>query len=92
MNEEEIVNRFEEIRNELKMYREQLDSFKEDLKIDGPSGQYHVEVLFDRDAAAIGRQNVIVSDAAKLPILNANLSVLDRGGLASWPLRSRRCR
>ena len=33
MNEEEIETRFEEIRNELKMYKEQLDSFKEDLKI-----------------------------------------------------------
>jgi hypothetical protein len=33
MNEEEIEHRFDEIRNELKVYREQLDSFKEDLKI-----------------------------------------------------------
>jgi hypothetical protein len=33
MNEVEIEHRFEEIRNELKAYREQLDSFKEDLKI-----------------------------------------------------------
>ena len=33
MNEEEIEARFEEIRNELKAYQEQLDSFKEDLKI-----------------------------------------------------------
>ena len=33
MNEEEIEHRFDEIRNELKAYREQLDSFKEDLKI-----------------------------------------------------------
>jgi hypothetical protein len=33
MNDEEIEHRFEEIRNELKAYREQLDSFKEDVKI-----------------------------------------------------------
>jgi hypothetical protein len=33
MNEEEFEHRFDEIRNELKAYREQLDSFKEDLKI-----------------------------------------------------------
>jgi hypothetical protein len=33
MNEEEFEHRFEEIRNELKAYKEQLDSFKEDLKI-----------------------------------------------------------
>jgi hypothetical protein len=33
MNEQEIEKRFEQIRNELKAYREQLDSFKEDLKI-----------------------------------------------------------
>ena len=33
MNEEEIEHRFAEIRDELKAYREQLDSFKEDLKI-----------------------------------------------------------
>jgi hypothetical protein len=33
MNEEEIETRFEEIRNELKAQKEQLDAFKEDLKI-----------------------------------------------------------
>ena len=33
MNEEEIENRFEEIRSELKAQREQLDSLKEDLRI-----------------------------------------------------------
>ena len=33
MNEEEIEARFEEIRNELKAQKEQLDAFKEDLKI-----------------------------------------------------------
>jgi hypothetical protein len=33
MNEEEVEARFEEIRNELKGYQEQLDSFREDLKI-----------------------------------------------------------
>lgn len=33
MNEEEIEARFEEIRRELKGFQEQLDSFKEDLKI-----------------------------------------------------------
>jgi hypothetical protein len=33
MNDEEFEHRFEEIRNELKAYKEQLDSFKEDLKI-----------------------------------------------------------
>jgi len=33
MNEEEFEHRFDEIRNELKAYKEQLDSFKEDLKI-----------------------------------------------------------
>jgi hypothetical protein len=33
MNEKEIEARFAEIRNELKTCQEQLDSFKEDLKI-----------------------------------------------------------
>jgi hypothetical protein len=33
MNDEEYERRFEEIRSELKAYKEQLDSFKEDLKI-----------------------------------------------------------
>jgi hypothetical protein len=33
MDEEEIAARFEEIRKDLKGYQEQLDSFKEDLKI-----------------------------------------------------------
>ena len=33
MNEAEIETRFEEIRNELKAQKEQLDAFKEDLKI-----------------------------------------------------------
>jgi hypothetical protein len=33
MNEEEIETRFEEIQNELKAQKEQLDGFKEDLKI-----------------------------------------------------------
>ena len=33
MNEEQIVSRFEEIGNEMKAFKEQLDSFKEDLKI-----------------------------------------------------------
>ena len=33
MNEKEVEARFEELRNELKGYQEQLDSFREDLKI-----------------------------------------------------------
>ena len=33
MNDEEIEARFEEIQNELKAQKEQLDAFKEDLKI-----------------------------------------------------------
>jgi hypothetical protein len=33
MNDEEIEARFEEIRNELKAQKEQLDAFREDLKI-----------------------------------------------------------
>ena len=33
MNEEQIENRFEEIRSELKAQKEQLDSLKEDLRI-----------------------------------------------------------
>jgi hypothetical protein len=33
MNEAEIETRFEQIRNELKAQKEQLDAFKEDLKI-----------------------------------------------------------
>jgi len=33
MDAEEIEARFEEIRKQLKAYQEQLDSFKEDLKI-----------------------------------------------------------
>ena len=33
MNEAEIETRFEEIRNELKSQKEQIDAFKEDLKI-----------------------------------------------------------
>jgi hypothetical protein len=33
MNEKEVEARFEELRNDLKGYQEQLDSFREDLKI-----------------------------------------------------------
>lgn len=33
MDEEEIKKRFEEIQNELNAHKEQLDSFKEDLRI-----------------------------------------------------------
>jgi hypothetical protein len=33
MNEKELEARFEELRNELKGYQEQLDSFRDDLKI-----------------------------------------------------------
>ncbi|MGI8988343.1 MAG: CocE/NonD family hydrolase [Bryobacteraceae bacterium] len=58
--------------------------FQENVKVDGPAGQYQVEVSFDRDAAAVGRQVVIVGDAANLPKVNANVSVLDHGGLTSW--------
>ena len=33
MNEKEVEARFDELRNELKGYQEQLDSFRADLKI-----------------------------------------------------------
>ena len=33
MNEKEVEARFEELRNELKSYQQQLDSFRADLKI-----------------------------------------------------------
>ncbi len=51
-------------------------AFKENVQLNGPAGRYEVEVSFDEGAAALGREEIIVGDAARLPSVQANAQIL----------------
>ena len=53
--------------------------------MNGPAGRYEVAVLFDRGAAAMGRQTVVVGEAASLPKPAPEAAVWDdKQTLAGW--------
>jgi hypothetical protein len=51
-------------------------AFDENVVLNGPEGQYEVEVSFDHGAAAVAREEVIVGDAARLPSVPVDAELL----------------
>ncbi len=59
--------------------------FKEDVRLEGPAGNYEIGVFFERGAAPLGRQTVIVGDATLQPTPAAPVTVWDDSPeLSSW--------
>lgn len=59
-------------------------AFDEKVALNGPSGIYEVEVSFEHGAAAApGREDIIVGDAATLPTVSTNVTMLGANGAAS---------
>ncbi len=64
---------------------------KEDIVLEGPAGRYEVAVFFERGAAPVGRQTVIVGEVPRLVTLNQPVTVWDDSPqLADW-LAKRGC-
>ena len=51
-------------------------AFDENVTLDGPAGRYVVEASFDRGAAALGHEEIIVGDAGLLPSVPVNAALL----------------
>ena len=51
-------------------------AFDENVPLHGPEGNYEVEVSFDHGAAAVGREEIIVGDAAGLPFVPVDAELL----------------
>ncbi len=58
---------------------------KEDIVLEGPAGKYDVAVFFERGAAAVGRQTVIVGEARQQPTPKQWVTVWDDApALSKW--------
>jgi hypothetical protein len=65
-----------------------VPAFDENVELNGPEGTYEVEVSFDRDAGALGREEIIVGDSADLPSVPAQVTILGADEKAASLLRS----